>query len=140
MSCRIYTPRHSWIPPGTARAIMSARLVLAALAFGLTALAVAHQAPAVALRPAVSAPVAPAPPAHVTAPAAGPGPQKAAQPRPAPAVVLYTVRPGDSLWEIARAVDGTGMSWARIYAANRAVIGTDPGHLVPGERLIIHLK
>ncbi len=140
MSYRIYAPRHAWIPPGTARAIMSLRLVLIALAFGLTALAVAHQAPVAALRPAVSAPVAPAPPAHVPAPPASPGPQKAAQPRPAPAAVLYTVQPGDSLWEISLAIYGTGMSWSRIYAASQTIIGADPGHLVPGERLTVPLK
>lgn len=144
MSYRAYLPRHAWMPAGTARAIMSIRLVLIALAFGLVALAVAHEAPAVIQRPAVSAPsnsssAGPAPRVQVPAPAST-APQKPAQSRPAPAAVLYTVRPGDSLWEISLAVYGTGMRWGRIYAASRAVVGADPGHLVPGERLVVPLK
>ncbi|HEX6447476.1 MAG TPA: LysM domain-containing protein [Streptosporangiales bacterium] len=55
---------------------------------------------------------------------------------------VVRVRPGDSLWCIAR----THMSgrpsdaaitreWHRWYAANRSVVGSDPDLIVPGQRL-----
>jgi len=57
-------------------------------------------------------------------------------------VRTVTVRPGDSLWQIAAARLGTRPSparvaaaWPRWFAANRAVIGEDPDYLVPGEVL-----
>lgn len=53
-----------------------------------------------------------------------------------------TVRPGDSLWAIAAARLGANpaparvaAAWPRWFATNRAVIGADPDHLVPGEVL-----
>lgn len=66
---------------------------------------------------------------------------------PAPRVAastheLVTVRRGDSLWSIVSRHLGPGASdvqvaheWPRWYAANRAVIGDDPGLLVPGQQL-----
>jgi hypothetical protein len=52
------------------------------------------------------------------------------------------VRPGDTLWDIARRhLPGTASSaeiaaaWPRWYAANRAAIGPDPALLRPGTRL-----
>jgi len=54
----------------------------------------------------------------------------------------YVVVRGDTLWDIARrhlprsATDlEIAREWPRWYAANRAVIGSDPDHLVPGTRL-----
>ena len=54
----------------------------------------------------------------------------------------YVVARGDTLWDIARrhlprsATDlEIAREWPRWYAANRAVIGSDPDHLVPGMRL-----
>ena len=55
---------------------------------------------------------------------------------------MVVVKPGDTLWEIvarrlptdASATD-IARSWRRWYAANRAVVGADPGLLRPGERL-----
>jgi LysM repeat protein len=44
----------------------------------------------------------------------------------------YTVREGDTLSGIA-AEHGT--TWRKIYAANKAVIGTDPDLIVPGQQL-----
>ncbi|SPF01483.1 transglycosylase family protein [Streptomyces sp. MA5143a] len=44
----------------------------------------------------------------------------------------YTVRQGDTLSGIAAR---QGTTWRKIYAANRAVIGADPGLIVPGQRL-----
>ncbi|MGW3953892.1 LysM peptidoglycan-binding domain-containing protein [Streptomyces sp. NPDC004752] len=44
----------------------------------------------------------------------------------------YTVREGDTLSGIAAR---HGTSWQRVYAVNKAVIGTDPDLIVPGQRL-----
>ena len=53
------------------------------------------------------------------------------------------VRAGDSLWTLASRQLGPGASateiaaaWPRLYAANRAVIGTDPDLIHPGQRLV----
>jgi hypothetical protein len=64
---------------------------------------------------------------------------------PAPARVAatsVTVAAGDSLWSIAAAhLDGPpstrriAAEWPRWYAANRAVVGADPDHIVPGQIL-----
>ncbi|HET6165736.1 MAG TPA: LysM domain-containing protein [Marmoricola sp.] len=54
----------------------------------------------------------------------------------------YVVRPGDSLWSVARRTLPPGASDAdlaaevqRLYLANRSVIGPDPDLLRPGQRL-----
>lgn len=65
------------------------------------------------------------------------------RPRPRhPEAHLVRVRPGDSLWRIARThlagrpTDRTiTREWHRWYAANRSVIGPDPDVIVPGQRL-----
>lgn len=44
----------------------------------------------------------------------------------------YTVRQGDTLSRIAAA---HGVSWHKVYAANKAVIGSDPNMILPGQRL-----
>ncbi|MGB8651260.1 MAG: LysM domain-containing protein, partial [Mycobacteriales bacterium] len=53
------------------------------------------------------------------------------------------VRPGDSLWSLAAAALGPtasdpqiARSWPRWWAANRAVIGTDPDLIQVGTQLI----
>lgn len=46
----------------------------------------------------------------------------------------YTVRPGDTLSEVAAR---HGTTWQKVYAANKAVIGADPHLIVPGQRLDI---
>lgn len=64
-------------------------------------------------------------------------------PAPAPTDPLVVrVRPGDSLWAIASRTLGPGASaaevtsyWHRIHAANAAVIGADPDHLLPDQHL-----
>jgi nucleoid-associated protein YgaU len=43
----------------------------------------------------------------------------------------YTVRPHDTLYSIARDLGVIG-GWQALYAANRAVVGPDPGLLTPG--------
>ncbi|MEV2254034.1 transglycosylase family protein [Streptomyces sp. NPDC050147] len=44
----------------------------------------------------------------------------------------YTVRLGDTLSRIAAA---HGVSWQKVYSANKAVIGGDPNVILPGQRL-----
>ncbi len=60
----------------------------------------------------------------------------------APAVRVLTVRPGDTLWSIARgglSADATDRAVAAavtaLYAANRQVIGDDPDLIFPGQQL-----
>jgi len=49
----------------------------------------------------------------------------------------YVVRRGDSLWEIASDLLGSGVHWEEIYAANRSLIGDDPLKLQTGMVLAI---
>ena len=60
---------------------------------------------------------------------------------------VVVVRPGDSLWAIARRDLPPGASdaavterWHAIYAANRVVIGPDPDLVRPGQRLLLPRK
>lgn len=64
-------------------------------------------------------------------------------PRHDSAHTAVVVQPGDTLWSIAAGRLGPGASAARInaawhawYAANRAVIGPNPGLIQPGQRLV----
>ena len=61
---------------------------------------------------------------------------RATRPAPAPAAssasAAYRVRAGDTLSRIAAR---NGVSWRSIYALNRAVIGSDPGRIYPGQPL-----
>lgn len=47
----------------------------------------------------------------------------------------YVVRPGDSLFTIARQQLGSGTRWSELYTLNKAVIGENPGLIRPGQRL-----
>lgn len=65
-----------------------------------------------------------------------------AEPRPQRPDEVVRVRPGDSLWAVARAALGPAATtgeiaahWPAIYRANRAVIGDDPDLIHPGQRL-----
>jgi nucleoid-associated protein YgaU len=49
----------------------------------------------------------------------------------------YTVRPGDSLWKIAKRQYGDGNDWSRLYEANRETIGANPDLIHPGQVLVI---
>lgn len=80
-----------------------------------------------------------------------PLPERAVAPRRdrrrAPAREAVVVRPGDSLWAIARRELPVGASdatvtdrWHAIYAGNRAVIGPDPDLIRPGQRLLLPRK
>ena len=121
------------VPAGLRRAVL--------LLCGLTTLA-ALAAPATAAdpRPDHGGTLAGLPfPDRATGPAAAPEPRPAPRPEPA---TTYTVRPGDSLWSIARTTGpGTGddalaREVARLYAVNRAAIGPDPDLIRPGQRLV----
>jgi nucleoid-associated protein YgaU len=44
---------------------------------------------------------------------------------------------GDTLWQIAQRFYGDGSLWPTIYEANRAVIGSNPNIIRPGQVLTI---
>jgi hypothetical protein len=60
--------------------------------------------------------------------------------RPAAEPDRVTVRPGDTLWEIAAEHLGHGERWPEIYALNRAVVGADPDLIQPAQRLRLPSK
>jgi len=108
--------------------------------------AAAPQAPADAPAPTpppADAPeaAAPAPPAAKPKPAAGerkqapaPAPPKKAQAKPAPKKQrVYTVKSGDTLSGIGQRF---GVSWQKIYAANKGKI-KDPDLIYPGQEFVI---
>lgn len=60
------------------------------------------------------------------------------QTRPSPPVQkTYTVKPGDTLWAIAKKILGDGGRWREIYNNNVDVIGKDPNLIRPGQVLRI---
>jgi hypothetical protein len=119
------------VRPGVARRVT-------AVVLGLGVPVAASAAPALAApAPAVSAGAsAPCGIAHLAA---------APQTLVAPALPRrYVVRPGDTLWDIARrhlSPDATAAeiarAWPRWYAANRRLVGPDPSLITPGMRLRI---
>ncbi|MFI1958861.1 transglycosylase family protein [Streptomyces althioticus] len=48
----------------------------------------------------------------------------------------YTVQDGDSLTSIADSLALTG-GWTALYVENQQVIGDDPNHILPGQRLLV---
>lgn len=66
-------------------------------------------------------------------------PQNGAQPAATPlwSGGLYTVKSGEVLGTISKAVYGSAKHWKRIYDANRDVIGEDPNRLKVGMQLRI---
>jgi LysM repeat protein len=53
---------------------------------------------------------------------------------------VHVVKRGDTLSSIARrhsADAGGGLTWQKLHAANRAVIGPDPHRIMPGQKLVI---
>lgn len=45
----------------------------------------------------------------------------------------YTVKPGDCLWNIAKAIYGKGSDYTKIYNANKGVIGSSPNQIYAGQ-------
>lgn len=60
-----------------------------------------------------------------------------ARPDLKPVPKTYTVRPGDSLWAIAKLQLGSGSRWREIYDLNVAVIGPDADLIQPGQELVM---
>lgn len=54
-----------------------------------------------------------------------------------PVPKTYTVRPGDSLWAIAKLNLGSGSRWREIYELNSAAIGPDSDLIFPGQELVM---
>lgn len=54
-----------------------------------------------------------------------------------PASKTYTVKPGDTLWAIAKRTLNDGSRWREIYNNNMDVIGKDPNLIFPGQVLRI---
>ena len=53
--------------------------------------------------------------------------------------IHYTVKPGDSLSEIAsKACDGKAADWTGIYQQNLVTVGSNPNLIYPGEHLTFH--
>jgi len=103
--------------------------------------------PPLAALPSLDWPATPTPdpPTPVGLPA--PEPTERAVPAPSPArgptSPRWTVRPGDTLWEMTSHALGPGAGdalvarwWPRYWAENRRVIGPDPDLIRPGERLV----
>ena len=63
-------------------------------------------------------------------------PQGQERPEPPPAET-YTVVKGDTLWAIAQKLLGAGSRYPEIHEANKAVIGSDPNLILPGQVLTI---
>jgi len=51
--------------------------------------------------------------------------------------LTYTVKPGDTLWAIAKRQYGDGSRYSDIFNANRDVIGPSPHMIKPGQRLVM---
>ncbi|MNE87947.1 LysM domain/BON superfamily protein [compost metagenome] len=49
----------------------------------------------------------------------------------------YTVKSGDTLSKIAKLELGSSSKWKDIYNLNKAVIGSDPKLIKPGQRLVL---
>lgn len=129
------------------------RAVDVAVGAGVAATVVTAAAPPVLAAPVPSPPpvigplewpgLAPATPSPSPPPVPTPTPSpRLPMRRPTPAVHDVVVRPHDTLWGIAaRALGPTAtparvaVAWPRWWAANRAVIGPDPGLIRPGQRL-----
>lgn len=77
--------------------------------------------------------------ADLAAPAVTPSGVQQAVSRPdvKPVPKTYAVKPGDSLWVIAKLQFGDGNKWRSIYDANQSIIGPDPNVIKPGQQLVM---
>jgi hypothetical protein len=105
-----------------------------ATAAGATAAIAVTAAPA-----ATAAHMTPITPPLAVHAAGASGPQHQAQGRlqarhaaPRQALRTYTVRPGDTLWDIARRIWGNPLDWPALWQANRAII-SDPHWIFPDQ-------
>lgn len=73
----------------------------------------------------------------LTIPQPCPSPCPLPEPGPVPCGGTYTVIAGDTLSSIAQRAYGDANQWPRIFDANRAVIGSDPNLIFPGQQLFI---
>lgn len=48
----------------------------------------------------------------------------------------YSVKPGDSLWKIAKQNAPKGASWQELYDLNEGIIGANPNLIKPGQELV----
>jgi len=55
--------------------------------------------------------------------------------KPVPKTV--ELKPGDTLWAIAKLQYGDGSKWGDIYEANKDKIGPDPYLIIPGMQLVM---
>lgn len=132
-------PARRWRLPGRLhRLVLSACGVALVSGLAAPALAAPHpgQQAAVSVRTLVGLPL----PERALAPARVPS---APSVRPATGRTVR-VRPGDCLWSLAAADlppgapgEAVAARWRQIYAANRRVIGADPGLLLPGQLLVL---
>jgi hypothetical protein len=60
---------------------------------------------------------------------------------------VIVVAEGDTLWSLAAdhlgpdpTADEIAAAWPRLYAANRNVVGIDPSHIEPGQRLVLPVE
>ena len=133
----------TWLPAAFARrATAMGRALRPGLARRLVSLVVGLGVPVTSTVASVVAAAAPAAAVGCTATARTEHQALARPPLPGPRPTAYVVRPGDTLWAIARrhlpssATDrDIAQAWPRWYAANRAAIGPDPSMLMPGTRL-----
>lgn len=130
--------RRPGIPSGFRRLVLGACGL--ALAAGTTAPALATPGP-IHLDPHAAGAVATSGPVPPTARAAGHTPP-ARHHAGATVGDDIVVRPGDSLWLLAAErlpddADDTTVTrtWRRLYDANDSLIGSDPDHIEPGQRL-----
>lgn len=63
------------------------------------------------------------------------------QPRPRvdvkPVPKIQTVKPGDTLWAIAKLAYGDASKWQAIYEANKETIGPNKDLIIPGMKLVM---
>jgi len=135
----------TWLPAAFARrATAMGRALRPGLARRLVSLVVGLGVPVTSTVASVVAAAAPAAAVGRTATARTEHQALVRPPLRGPRPTAYVVRPGDTLWAIARrhlpssATDrDIAQAWPRWYAANRAAIGSDPSLLLPGTRLRI---